>query len=42
MKEGGTKYPTTGEMGENTPFAKQSRKKEWDNGHDTTLGLRLA
>ena len=29
-----TKYPRTGGTGENTPFAKQSRKKERDNGHD--------
>ena len=31
----GTKYLQIGGTGENTPFAKQSRKKEWDNGHDT-------
>ena len=31
----GTKYPRSGGMGKNTPFAKQSRKKEQDNGHDT-------
>ena len=31
----GTKYPQTGETGENTPFAKQSRKKELNNGHYT-------
>ena len=28
--------PTVRGMGENTPFAKQSRKKEQDNGHDRT------
>ena len=33
-ERGGTKYPPTEGMGENTPFAKQSRKKERDNGHD--------
>ena len=26
--------PWSGGTGENTPFAKQSRKKEQDNGHD--------
>ena len=31
----GTKYPQTGAMGVNTPFAIQSRKKERDNGHNT-------
>ena len=31
----GTKYPQSGGTGENTPFAKQSRKKEQDKGHDT-------
>ena len=30
----GTKYPWTGGTGENTPFAKQSKEKEWDNGHN--------
>ena len=28
-ERGGTEYPRTGGMGENTPFAEQSRKKEW-------------
>ena len=27
--------PTVRETGENTPFAVQSRKQEWDNGHDS-------
>ena len=31
----GTKYPRSGGTGENTRFAKQSRKKERDNGHDS-------
>ena len=36
MKEWeGTKYPQSGGTGENTPFAKQSRKKERDKGHVT-------
>ena len=30
----GTKYPRSGGTGENTPFTKQSRKKERDEGHD--------
>ena len=34
-ERGGTNYPRAGGTGENTSFAKQSRKKEWDNGHDT-------
>ena len=29
----GTKYPPSGGMSENIPFAKQSRKKEPDKGH---------
>ena len=33
----GFKYPRWGGMGENTPFAIQSRKKEQDNGHDNKL-----
>ena len=33
-ERGGTKYPRTGGMGESTPFAKQSRKKEREDGHD--------
>ena len=33
-ERGEKKYPRTGGMGENTPFAKQSRKKERDNGQD--------
>ena len=33
-ERGGTKYPQTWGTGENTPFAKQSRKKERDNGHN--------
>ena len=36
-ERGRTKYPQTGGTGENTTFAKQSRKKERGNGHDTTL-----
>ena len=36
-KRGGTKYPQTGGTGGNTPFAIQSRKKEWDNGHDNMI-----
>ena len=27
-------YPRSGGMGENTPFANQSKEKEWDKGHD--------
>ena len=28
-------YPRSGGTGENTPFAEQSKEKEWDKGHDT-------
>ena len=31
----GDQIPTVRGMAENTPFAKQSRKKEWDNGPNT-------
>ena len=41
MKEGAKKYPQTGGMGGITPFAKQSRKKEWDNGHDSNAFFLL-
>ena len=34
MKERGQSTHSQGGTGENTPFAKQSRKKERDNGHD--------
>ena len=27
-------YPSLGGMGENTPFAEQSKEKEWDKVHD--------
>ena len=30
------KYPQAGGKGENTPFTKQSREKEWDNGHNNS------
>ena len=30
-----------GGMGENTPFAKQSRKKERDNGHNTGQNIQI-
>ena len=39
-ERGGTKYPQTEGTGENTPFTKQSRKKERDNGHDSILSVK--
>ena len=43
-ERGGTKYPRTGGTGEKTPFAKQSRKKKRDNGHNksfTRFGMHI-
>ena len=42
MKMRGDKIPTERGTGENTPFAKQSRKKEPVNGHDTIKSIIFA
>ena len=36
-ERGWKKYPQTGELGEKKPFAKQYRKKERDNGHNSDI-----
>ena len=35
-------YPRSGGKGENTPFAKQSKEKEWYKGHDNRRGPRAS
>ena len=37
MKLRGDEIPTVRETGENTPFAKQSKEEEGDNGHDKNV-----